>query len=82
MLAANSTMTDLRLAKAKKDADTLESALSVIDDLRAKVASGEVKAFVAVGITPDHETLEWAGYAQKTTRLEMQGAIMQLFREY
>lgn len=75
-------MVDLKLARAERNAETMDEALSILDDLRQKIESGEVKAFVAVGVAPDHETLEWSGFTQKTTRLEIQGAIMQLFNHF
>jgi hypothetical protein len=56
----------------------IAQAIKVIDDLRARVESGEVKAFAAVGITPEHETMMWASCTKKTTRLEMMGAISNL----
>ena len=75
-------MTDLRLAQIERKSASLEEALGVIDDLRARVEAGDVKAFVVVGVAPDHETLQWVGHISKTTRLELQGAIMQLFLSF
>lgn len=52
--------------------------LEVIDDLRAKVASGQVVAFAAVGIEPDDVTLSWQGCTQGVTNLRLVGAVARL----
>ena len=75
-------MTDLKLARIDRNAASMEEALSVVDDLRRRVEAGDIKAFVVVGVAPDHESMSWAGYTAKTTRLELQGAIMQLFLSF
>lgn len=75
-------MSDLNLVRIDRKAASMEEALSVIDDLRNRVEAGDIKAFVVVGVAPDHETMQWCGHTSKTTRLEMQGAIMQLFMSF
>lgn len=75
-------MTDLELARIDRSVALMEEALSVIDDLRNRVEAGDIKAFVVVGVAPDHETMQWCGSTSKTTRLEMQGAIMQFFMNF
>lgn len=57
-------------------------ALAVIDNLRAAVESGEIKAFACVGIEPDHCTQAWSSCTQHTTRLEMIGAMYHLLHSY
>lgn len=52
--------------------------LEVIEDLRAKVESGEIKAFAAVGIASDHATYRWQSTCQHTTKLELLGAVTHL----
>lgn len=59
-----------------------ESALRVLDALRASIESGEVKAFAVVGIAPDDETLMWTAQVHKTTRLQMLGAMHHLLHRY
>jgi hypothetical protein len=57
-----------------------EEALAVIDDLRAKVESGQVIAFAAVGIEPGDETMSWQASVRPVTRLRMMGAIWNLLQ--
>jgi hypothetical protein len=57
-------------------------ALEVIDNLREAVATGKIKAFACVGITPNHNTLGWSSCTVKTTRLEVLGAIADLHHQY
>lgn len=52
----------------------LRSALEILDMLRADIASGKLKAFVAIGITDDHETYRYQSHVRSTTKLEMLGA--------
>ena len=53
-------------------------ALEVIDDLRAAVERGEVKAFACVAIAPDHSTRMWRSCTRPTTFLEIIGAAYHL----
>lgn len=53
-------------------------ALSALDDLRAKIDSGEIIAFAAVGIEPDDCTMMWCGASKPVTRLRTMGAIQSL----
>lgn len=59
-----------------------EEALAVIDDLRAKVASGQVIAFSGVGIEPGDETVCWQATVRPVTRLRMMGAIWSLLHNF
>lgn len=61
--------------------DTKE-ALRCLDDLRAKIESGEVVMFAAVGVTQNDSTFAWTGLTTKKTRLQMLGAIAELFFSY
>ncbi len=59
-----------------------EEALQVLDDLRRDIEQGNIKAFVAVGISDDHIMHGYCGSAKYTTRLEMMGAMMGLQYSY
>lgn len=60
-----------------------EEALSVLDDLRAEVVSGEVVAFCAVGIKRDDGTAMWlANVGKAKTNLQMMGAVTNLLLHY
>lgn len=54
------------------------AALKVVDDLRARVVSGEIVAFAAVGITRNDSALMWLGTSEKKTNLQVAGAIATL----
>lgn len=56
-----------------------KQALEILDELRAKVESGEVIAFAAVGIEPDDVTSSWTATTRPVSRLRMIGAIGSLF---
>ena len=58
------------------------AALEVLEDLRGAIERGEIKAFAAVGIEPDHCTRMWSSSTRPTTRLEMQGAMAYLLYCY
>lgn len=60
----------------------VKTALGVIDDLREKVASGQVVAFAAVGIEEDDTTLAWSSCTQDVSRLRVIGAIAHLGHSY
>lgn len=62
--------------------NNVAEALAVIDDLRRRVEAGEIKAFIAVGITPDKNTEAWSSATAFTARLEMMGAIAHLQQCY
>lgn len=64
-----------------KQPDT-KNALEVLDQLREQLISGQVIAFVAVGIEPDDTTTAWASCTQPVTRLRMMGAITSLLHSY
>lgn len=57
-------------------------ALRCLDDLRGKIVSGEVVMFAAVGVKQDDSTFAWTGLTTKKTRLQMMGAIADLFFSY
>lgn len=59
-----------------------EEALEVINDLREAVASGKVKAFVAVAIDDAHNLYGFSASTKHTTKLEMMGAMMGLQWNY
>lgn len=52
-----------------------ESAERVLDSLRQAMVGGDIKAFVGVGISKDHELKAWRATTSKTTNLEMRGAL-------
>lgn len=57
----------------------VDDMLTVVDSLRAKVASGEIKAFVAVGIYADDGCAAWIGNAGKSkTLLQLLGSVEHL----
>ncbi len=58
---------------------TTETALEILDELRAKIESGEIIAFAAVGIEPDDITFSWTASTRPVSRLRMIGAIGSLF---
>lgn len=62
------------LVREAREAELLASALDSIDNLRAAMADGKVKAFFAVGLAADHRTYGWSGKRSPTTLLEMNGA--------
>ena len=59
---------------APKTPDTAE-ALSVIDDLRGKVESGEIVAFFIAGFSADDTNYAWSSTTQPATRLRMMGSM-------
>jgi len=59
-----------------------DEALAVIDDLRAKVESGQVIAFAAVGIEPGDETMTWQATTRPVTRLRVMGAMTHLLHSF
>ena len=61
---------------------TMKDALEAVDKLRAAIVSGEVGAFVAVGITPADGVLGYCGSSRPVSRLRMQGAIAQLNHDW
>lgn len=58
------------------------TALGVIDDLREKVASGQIVAFAAVGIEPDDSTMMWASCTADVSRLRVIGAMSHMQHMY
>ena len=52
--------------------------LEVVDDLREKIASGQIVAFAAVGIEADDVTMSWQGCTQGVTNLRLVGAVARL----
>ena len=52
--------------------------LANIDDLRAKILSGEVIAWCGVGIGPDDTTWRWQASASGVTNLRVVGAVATL----
>lgn len=52
--------------------------LEVVDDLREKIASGQIVAFDAVGIEADDVTMSWQGCTQGVTNLRLVGAVARL----
>lgn len=71
----------MKIVEFPKQVDT-EGALQVLDDLREAIKKGEIKAFVAVGITDDHTLHGYSASTKHTTRLEMMGAMMGLQWNY
>lgn len=61
---------------SSEDEERLAEALSCVDTLRAKLVSGEVRAFVGVAIADDHSTYRYQASTKKTTHLELLGALM------
>lgn len=59
-----------------------KAALEVLESLRLAIVSGQIKAFAAVGIEPDHCTRMWSAQVQPTTKLEMIGAMTTLLHNY
>lgn len=56
--------------------------LESIEDLRQRVESGEVIAFIGVGIAPDDVTRGWSGAIDGVSRLRMMGALATLTHCY
>lgn len=52
--------------------------LEIVDDLREKIASGQIVAFAAVGIEADDVTMSWQGCTQGVTNLRLVGAVARL----
>lgn len=71
-------MKGARLSVASLPVNDTANALDVLDDLRAKIISGQVIAFCAVGVEPDDTTSEWCATTRPVTRLRMMGAIQSL----
>lgn len=65
-----------------KPADSTADMLETIDALRKAVENGEIKAFCAVGIQPDHQLLLWTARSAPTTHLEMLGACSRLLHHW
>lgn len=61
---------------------SLEDALRVVDQLRADIVSGKVRAFACVAVCPDDGTLGYIGYTQPISRLRVQGAVATLLHKY
>lgn len=58
-------------------------AISVLDDLRKEIESGEVVAFCAVGVKRDDGTAMWvANVAKAKSNLQMMGALTNLMLHY
>lgn len=68
-----------KIAELKPDA---KEALGIIDDLRKRVASGEIIAFAVVGIEPDDTTRMWTSCTKFVSRLRTIGAISTLLHHY
>lgn len=60
--------------RAADDAEQLRSALATLDTLREAIESGRIKAFIAVGVSHNHDTFAWSGKRAGFTILEAQGA--------
>jgi len=71
----------MKIIEFPKQVDTQE-ALEVLGDLREAIASGKIKAFVAVGIDDEHTVYGFSASTKHTTRLEMMGAMMSLQFSY
>lgn len=65
---------DAALSRLGDEEVLLKEALASLDSLREALLAGRIKAFFAVGLTPDHTTLGWSGKRASTTLLEMYGA--------
>lgn len=65
------------IAIKSKQRDTAE-ALEVIDNLRAKVAAGEIVGFAVVGISADDTAYGWMSCTEHVSRLRMMGAVANL----
>lgn len=63
-------------------ADSTADMLEVVDTLRKAIEAGEIKAFSAVGIQPDHQLLLWTARSAPTTHLEMLGACSRLLQHW
>lgn len=61
-----------------EEAKWIEQALKLIDDLRASVADGRVKAFAVVGIDEHKRAGEWRFKQDCVSDLEMLGAAQLL----
>lgn len=57
---------------------TKEHALEAVESLRKKVESGEVVAFIAVGIFDDDTIEGFCGSSKPVTRLRLHGAVAAL----
>lgn len=75
MRLANDTDASAPIALVPKREKGKQKLLSILDDLRAKVESGEIVAFAAVGIQPDDVTLSWQGCTHGVTNLRLVGAV-------
>lgn len=69
-----------KILQLVKPADSTVNMLETVDALRKVVESGEIKAFSAVGIQPDHQLLLWTARSAPTTHLEMVGACSRLLQ--
>lgn len=58
------------------------TAMEIIDDLREKVAGGQIVAFAAVGIEPDDSTRMWASCTADVSRLRVIGAMSHMQHMY
>lgn len=63
---------------------TTKHMLAVVDDLRARIESGQFIAFAAVALDVGDACYAYAGSdpAEHVSRLRMQGAISQLLHDY
>lgn len=62
---------------------SVDESLTVLDDLRAGILSGEIVAFCAVGIKRDDGTAMWlANVAKAKTNLQMMGAVTNLMLHF
>lgn len=69
-------MADVRVLELRPD---MTGALESLDDLRAKVESGEIVMFCAVGVEKDDSTRMWVGSAHGSkTKLQWMGALTHL----
>jgi hypothetical protein len=69
-------MSEVRAINLKPD---MTNALQSLDDLRAKLQSGEIVMFCAVGIEKDDSTRMWVGSAHGSkTKLQWMGALTNL----
>lgn len=56
----------------------MTGALKSLDDLRERVASGEIVMFTAIGVEKDDSTRLWVGSCGSKTKLQWIGSITHL----
>lgn len=73
-------MTIVKLQEVKNgiNEDAMKGTLSIIDELRGKIASGQISSFVGVGISKDDETYLYLASFEKITVLRAMGAVAHL----